>query len=297
VRSPLPDFSLVTPKTLAEALAIVAKEPGVWTLIAGGTDLMVHLASGTMKARRLLNLWGLRELIGFEVTPEHVTLGALTTYTAVRQHPVIQAEFPSLVVAAAETGGLAIQNRGTLGGNVANASPAADSPPALLAYDAAVRLSSAGGERWLPIGEFYLGYKKLAMRPDELISGLRLPRVKTPALWRHWYRKVGPRKAQAISKVVISATVRLESPAAGAKIAEARFAIGSVAPTVKRCSGVEAALVGKTPSAALADQVAARVLQDIAPIDDLRSTAAYRRTVAANLARRFVLDLGAAPTP
>lgn len=293
MRSPLPEFALVSPASLGEALALVAKEPGAWTPIAGGTDLMVHLASGTMKARRMLNLWGLRELAGIDVTAAHVTLGALTTYTDVRRHAVLQSEFPSLVVAASETGGLAIQNRGTLGGNVANASPAADSPPALLAYDAAVKLSSAGGERWLPIREFYLGYKRMAMRPDELITAVRLARSSTPALWRHWYRKVGPRQAQAISKVVIGATARLDGAGAGAKIAEARFAIGSVAPTVKRCAAVEAALVGQVPNAALADRVAAAIAADIAPIDDLRSTAAYRRTVATNLARRFVLDLAA----
>ena len=139
--------------------------------------------------------------------PEHVTLGALTTYTEVQANPILREEFPMLCQAASETGGLAIQNRGTLGGNIANASPAADSPPALLAYDAAVELISSNAARWVPYVDFHTGYKQMIMRPDELLARIRLPRDSTEV--HHYYRKVGTRKAQAISKVCFAATARI----------------------------------------------------------------------------------------
>jgi CO/xanthine dehydrogenase FAD-binding subunit len=273
---------------LDEALALLAGEPGVWKPFAGGTDLMVLFESGKLAHKNYVNIWNLRELRGISVTDEHVTLGALTTYTEVRASELLQREFPMLCQAASETGGLAIQNRGTLGGNISNASPAGDSPPALLVYEAQLELVSAGGTRWLPYEGFHTGYKQTLMRPDELIKSIRMPR--TPAAagpWRQYYRKVGTRKAQAISKICFAGLALLD----GEKIRDVRLALGSVAPTVVRCSRTEEVLKGRKVDASCVSDARASLGQEISPIDDIRSTSKYRLQVAMNVLEDFLLTL------
>src|SRR6266705_2044236 len=206
MRAYLPDYQLITPRTLAEALALLTREPGVWKPFAGGTDLMVLLEAGKLPQKNYLNIRELNELRGIEVKEGRVTIGALTTYTEIQMNPVLQNEFPMLCQAASETGGLAIQNRGTLGGNVANASPAADSPPALLAYDAELEFISKRGPRRISYCYFHQGYKQMDLQPDELLWRVHLPRETKNT--RQYYRKVGTRKAQAISKVCFAAVAR-----------------------------------------------------------------------------------------
>jgi CO/xanthine dehydrogenase FAD-binding subunit len=220
-------------------------------------------------------------LRGIEVTPQHVTLGGLTTYSEVRRHELLMREFPLLCRAAAETGSIATQNRGTLGGNIANASPAADSPPALLVYDAELELVSASGTRWLPYQGFWKGYKQIELRNDELIRGIRLARGKTG--WVQFYRKVGTRRAQAISKVCFAGAACLEA----GRIAEVRIALGSVAPTVLRAIETENALRGQKPTAAIVHAAQETLAREIVPITDMRSTARYRFCVAQNLLAEF----------
>lgn len=281
-------YELLTPASLDEALALLADGARPF---AGGTDLMVQLSAGRLPGRRYVNLWPLDDLRGVEVTPDEVRIGALTTYRELQRHPLLGAEFPLLLQAAAETGGVAIQARGTLGGNLANASPAADSPPALLAYGAELTLRSGAGARRLPYTAFHLGYKQTALRPGELIAALHLPRPQGPRV--ALYRKVGPRLAQAISKVCFAGCAELD----GARVTAVRLGLGGVAPTVAAAPGAAAALAerdlfddGSEGGAAAAQ----RALQsDIAPIDDLRSSAAYRRQVAANLLGAFVAALRA----
>src|SRR5688500_10502924 len=236
MRAYIPDYRVVSPTDLSETLALLAREAGVWKPFAGGTDLMVLLEAGKLAHRNYLNIWNLNELRGIKVNQTHVTLGALTTYTQVQAHPVLRAEFAMLCQAASETGGLAIQNRGTIGGNIVNASPAADSPPALLAYDAELELSSDAGSRWIPYQGFHTGYKQMDMRADELLRSVRLPRATSRLT--HYYRKVGTRKAQAISKVCFAAVGRRS----GAELAEVRMALGSVAPIPLRCIRTEAVI-------------------------------------------------------
>ncbi|HEU4432191.1 MAG TPA: xanthine dehydrogenase family protein subunit M [Pyrinomonadaceae bacterium] len=282
MRSYIPNYQLTTPRSLADVLSLLATEPGVWKPFAGGTDLMVLLEAGKLDHRNYVNIWPLAELRGIEITGTHVTLGALTTYTDVQAHAVLRSEFPMLCQAASETGGLAIQNRGTLGGNIVNASPAADSPPALLAYDAEIELVSTQGSRWLPYQGFHTGYKQMLMRPDELLTRIRLPR--NTAGVTHYYRKVGTRKAQAISKVCLAATGRTNN----GHIEDLRIALGSVAPIVVRCTQTENALRGQKPDAATVKSAQAILLREISPIDDIRSTADYRLHVASNLLADFV---------
>jgi CO/xanthine dehydrogenase FAD-binding subunit len=272
VRAFIPGYELYAPKTLAEALERMASEPGRWRPLAGGTDLMVLLEAGKLTHRRFLSIWHLTELRGIAVAPDSVTLGCLTTYTDVLRQQTLRREFPLLASAAAQTGGVATQNRGTLGGNIVNASPAADTPPALLVYEAEVELLSARGARWLAYGEFHTGYKMMRLGPDELLARIRLPRNAED--FSHYYRKVGTRNAQAISKVCFAG---IKSRSTG----EVRIALGSVAPVPLRAWKTEAAIrEGRDALAALA--------AEIAPIDDLRSTAAYRSRVAQNLLSEFL---------
>jgi CO/xanthine dehydrogenase FAD-binding subunit len=264
---------------LHDAVSLMAASPGAWRPFAGGTDLMVLLEAGKLPEGRYLGLWKLRDLTGVEIRDDAVGLGALTTYTDVLRHPVLQEQFPLLCRAAAETGGVATQNRGTIGGNIANASPAADTPPALLAYDAALELVSVRGTRRVAYDAFHLGYKKMDLAADELIARIVLP--KRPTSWRQYYRKVGTRRAQAISKVCMAAAIDLD--AGTGRVRDIRIALGSVAPVPLRAREAEAALRGRALDSASVEAAQRALAADIAPIDDLRSTARYRLRVAQNL--------------
>jgi CO/xanthine dehydrogenase FAD-binding subunit len=284
MRAYLPSYHVVTPQTLTDALELLAREPGVWKPFAGGTDLMVLLEAGKLDHKNYVNIWNLKELRGIEVADDQVTIGALTTYTEIQSHPVLRAEFPMLCQAASETGGLAIQNRGTLGGNIANASPAADSPPALLVYDAELEVVSAASSRWLSYYGFHTGYKRMNIQPQELLTRIRLPRS-TKSLTQY-YRKVGTRKAQAISKVCFAATAAID----GDRLADVRIALGSVSPIPIRCVGTETALRGQ-PIDRLPALGRAALAREIVPIDDIRSTAEYRIRVSLNLLDDFLSTL------
>ena len=281
MRSYVPEYEMEEAGDLSATLERMAREPGVWKPFAGGTDLMVLLEAGKLPHRKFVSIWKLPEVRGIEAAPEHVMLGALTTYAEVRRHGILAREFPLLCHAAAETGSIATQNRGTLGGNIANASPAADSPPALLVYDAELELISASGSRWVPYHGFWSGYKQTDLRPDELIRRIRLPRSKTD--WKQVYRKVGTRRAQAISKVCLAAAARVSQ----GQIRDVRIAVGSVAPSVLRAVETEKALRGERLTPAILQVAQTTLAREIAPIDDMRSTARYRRRIAQNLLASF----------
>jgi CO/xanthine dehydrogenase FAD-binding subunit len=281
MRSFLPSYTLRQATTLEAALAILAEEPGAWRPFAGGTDLMVQLAAGTLPHRQYVNVFGLQELRYIEAAADVVTLGGLTTFSDVLRSQTLRNEFPLLCRAAAETGGIANQNRGTIAGNVANASPAADTPPALLVYDAQLELASVRGRRLVPYEQFHTGYKKMDLAPDELIVAVRLPRTDG---WVQHYRKVGARRAQAISKVCFAARARLDDGA----LADVRLAFGSVAPTVVRAAKTESALRGSALDESVLERAQAALRSELSPIDDIRSTARYRSQVAVNLLAEFV---------
>lgn len=264
---------LLEPRSLTDALKMLSNE-GPLVPMAGCTDLYVALNFGTLRPTRFLNLWNLDGLRGIEARGAMLRIGALVTYTDIITSGLIRRRLPMLAAASREVGGVQIQNRGTIGGNVANASPAGDTLPVLLAADAVVVLRSVSGTRRVPMTSFYTGYRQTAARPDELIVAFEIPAVRG----RQWFRKVGTRAAQAIAKIVV----------AGVWDQQPRLAMGSVAPTVRRLMQTEEALGS---GASLADAQA--ILQrEIAPIDDLRSTAAYRRQVAANLVAQFYAETG-----
>ena len=291
MRSHIPSYELICPASVREALDVLAQTDSPWKPFAGGTDLMVLLEAGKLPHRQYVNIWGLKELRGIEVTGEYVTLGALTTYAEIQEHPVLRAEFPMLCQAAQETGGIAIQNRGTLGGNIVNASPAADTPPALLAYEAELDLVSSASERRVAYSSFHLGYKQMAMRADELLRAVRLPRTSKDLF--QYYRKVGTRKAQAISKVCFAAlgAVREE------KLSAVRIAMGSVAPVPLRCLQTERVLHNQPLTAETRQAARTTLSTEISPIDDIRSVRSYRLQVSLNLLEDFLTQLGRSPRP
>lgn len=281
MKSALSDFDLIAAPDLESALRLLGEKDG-WRPIAGGTDLMVLLNAGKLFAKRLVSIRHLPDLRRIEVHPTEVVLGAAVTYTAIREHSVLRAEFPLLCDAARWTGGIANQNRGTIGGNVVNASPAADSAPPLLVYDALIDLFSIRGERTVPYAEFHTGYKQMLLGKDELLYAVRLPRKF--AGWKHYSRKVGARKAQAISKVCFNAVLETKESV----VTDLRIAIGSVAPVPLRCFKTEASLRGKEISSELIAAAQAILRTEIAPIDDIRSTADYRGQVTVNLLHEFL---------
>jgi xanthine dehydrogenase small subunit len=273
VKSPLTPLTLREPRSLDEALRMM-RDDGPLTPIAGCTDVYVGLQFGTMTAVGYLDLWRLDALRGIEIRGGVLHLGALATFREIGAAPAVRERLPMLAAAAREVGGLQIQNRGTLGGNVANGSPAGDSLPVLAVAEAVVVIRSADGERRVPFSSFYSGYRSSVLRPDELIVAFEVP----PVQGRQWFRKVGTRAAQAISKVVMAA-VHAPQP---------RIALGSVAATVVRLPQTEACLAAGNPI-----EDAQQVLQgEIRPIDDVRSTAAYRMRVAANLLRQWWQETG-----
>jgi CO/xanthine dehydrogenase FAD-binding subunit len=277
MRSFLPHYSLVAPSSLPEVLSLLKASPPMRPF-AGGTDLMVLLEAGKLPAGGYVGLWHLRELRGIEDSGNAIAIGALTTYTEIAAHPLLQEQWPLLCRAAEETGGVATQNRGTIGGNIANASPAADTPPALIVYDAELEIVSSRGTRRVAYDRFHTGYKRMDLGADELIARIHLPR--RPGSWRQYYRKVGTRRAQAISKVCMAVACDIT---ADGLIDDVRIALGSVSPTVVRARSAEAALRGHELTGATIAAAEAALRTEIAPIDDLRSNARYRMRVACAL--------------
>src|ERR1700733_274028 len=286
MRSDPSDYHLVAPGSLEAAVSLLAEDPGGWLPIAGGTDVMVQYAAGKLSPRKLLSIWNLPELRQVEVLPNEIHIGAGSTYADLRKHEVVRRELPLLASAARWTGGIANQNRGTIGGNIVNASPAADSLPALLAYEAELILTSAGGERRLPYLGFHTGYKKTQLAVDELVQTVCLPRRFSG--YFTYARKVGARNAQAISKVCIGALGRLTDGV----IEDVRIALGSVAPVPLRLRETERAVRGKVIDANLLLSARKAVAAEIRPIDDIRSNARYRSAVAGNLVVEFLNRLG-----
>ena len=268
MRTATSELELLQPKSLRDALRMLREEKSL-TPIAGCTDVYVDVNFGTLKNGRFLNLWNLDALRKIEVKGKTLSIGALATYTQMVRNKNVQKRLPILVQASLEVGGVQIQNRGTLGGNIANGSPAGDSLPVLAVANAILVLKSLDGTRRVPFNEFYTGYRQSVLRKDELIAAIEFP----PVVGKQWFRKVGTRAAQAISKIVM-AGIRADQP---------RLSLGSVAATTIRLPKTEEVLA----SGGSIEKGQATLLKEINPIDDLRSTREYRRKVSANLLGRF----------
>jgi CO/xanthine dehydrogenase FAD-binding subunit len=282
MRSNITQYDLIAPKSLDAVLQILADSPDRYIPIAGGTELMVALGAGRLQPKKLVSLWNLEELRFIEITPDAVRIGAGATFTDVRNHPIIASELSLLSQAASWTGSIANQNRGTIGGNIVNASPAADSPPALLAYDAAITLVSTRGSRTIPYRDFHLGYKKTALAPDELLHSILLSRNFID--YKTYIRKVGTRNAQAISKIAIAALARTNHGV----IESIRIGAASLRETPARLIVTEQSLLNQPVTPATIVAARSALLSETLPIDDIRSTAKYRAAVAANLLEEFL---------
>ncbi len=286
MKSFLPGARVLTPKDMDHALKILSDEPGVWSPIAGGTDIMVQFESGLIQNNKFLNIANIKDFKGIEETEDHIKIGALTTFFEISKNLAIRTEFPLLYKASEEIGTIAIQNRATLGGNIANASPVADSLPVLLVYDAEIELVSGTAARLVKVEDFFLGYKKMNMEKNELIKSVKLKKLKLTDKTElvYYYRKVGARLAQTISKVSIAALAKTVND----KVTDARIAFGSVAPVPVRCIKTESLLRKQIVNSNIIAQAKSKMLDEISPIDDIRSTAAYRKKVAENLLEEFL---------
>ena len=279
------DYELVIPHTLPAVLSLLGQEPGVWLPIAGGTDVMVQYAAGKLVRRKLVSIWNLPELRRIEVFAAEIQIGAGCTYTDLSEHEVVNREFTLLSRAARWTGGIANQNRGTIGGNIVNASPAADSLPALLVYEAELLLVSSRGERRVPYTGFHIDYRKTQIAPNELIRAICLKR-RFSEYYAH-ARKVGARNAQAIAKVCLAALGRL----ADGVVEDIRLAMGSVAPVPLRLTGTERIVKGNRIDSWLVQLARTTATAEVQPIDDIRSSARYRAAVAGNLVAEYLEQL------
>ena len=285
MRSDAAQFDLVAPDSLDGVLSLLAESPGEFLPIAGGTESMVAFGAGRLSAKKLVSLWDLKELRFISATTETLTIGAGSTFTDIRKHPIIGSDFPLLAQAASWTGSIANQNRGTLGGNIVNGSPAADSPPALLAYGAELELISVRGMRRVAYDGFHLSYKKTALAIDELVYAVHLPR-RFDGYVQH-ARKVGTRNAQAISKVAIAALALMTDGV----LEDIRIGAASLRETPMRCRAVEQILLGKQVSRETIETARRALAKEILPIDDIRSTARYRAAIAGNLIEEFLRKL------
>jgi len=279
------DPKAITPTCLEEAYELLAERGSRAKIIAGGTDLMVALNARSLDAGEFIDIWSLNELRGVSDEGETIRIGALTTYTQLIKSPLIQKSLPALVEASRTIGAIQIQNRGTVGGNIVNASPAGDSLPVLAAFDAEVEIGSIRGVRKVGFNRFYTGYRQTVMGPDEILLAVRMRKLKPDE--RSFFFKVGTRRAQAISKIVMAVKVGTT----GADINSISIALGSVAPTVIRADQTESMLANVTLDAAVIEQARKAISQEIAPITDVRSTEHYRRTVTGNALARVLSKL------
>lgn len=282
-------FSYHRPDTLPEALALLAANPARLPILAGGTDLVAQWRSGAIDPAGVIDISALEELRQIGEGDGTVSVGALATHARIAGHDLVRRHLPALGEACATIGATQIQNRGTIGGNIMNGSPAGDTLPVLAALDAELLVQNLRGERWIPMRDFFAGYRKTALAPDELLTRVRFPQRGTEECSRFY--KIGTRRAQAISKVCLCARANIHHGG----IETIAIAVGSVAPTVVRALGTETLVRGHAVTAALIDRARHSLEDEVAPIDDVRSTAAYRRFVAGSLLARFLREATASP--
>lgn len=270
---------VLSPRSLSEAHAILQQRPQGLRVLAGGTDFMVALNArqGVDRIGCVLDIWRLEELRGLALQGDVLRIGALTTYSQLMRSDLVLQRLPALAAVSREVGAWAIQNRGTIGGNVCNASPAGDTLPLLLAAEARFVLGGPRGERVVAAEDFFVAYRKTALGADELLHF-----IDVPLAGRLVYRKVGTRKAQSVSRTIVAVRALSDDK-------QVRIGAGCVSPVPLRCRGAEAAVARGGSSEA----VRAALEQDLKPIDDIRATALYRTRVTGNVLLRLLESLRA----
>lgn len=281
-----PDFHRAT--SLEEALALLAEPGPEPTLLAGGTDVFVWIQAGAFEPKRVIDIWGVRpECADIVDDGDGIVVGALCSYSEMIRSPLVQEHLPALWAAAREVGAVQIQNRGTLGGNIGGSSPAGDTLPCLLAYGAEISLASAERTRSVPYADYCVGYRATLRQPDEMITAVRFPKAAAASV--HGWYKAGTRLAQAISKTMLAGVGHLDGDG---RVANVRIGVGSVAPVPLRLDKVAALVTGKRLDERLLEEARKTAESEITPIDDVRSTAEYRRVVTGNLVVRYLRKLG-----
>jgi CO/xanthine dehydrogenase FAD-binding subunit len=280
------NIEVFSPKTLPEAYIQLRELNGRAKPLAGGTDLMVQLHDRVAAAPAYLNIWNLDELRGIQDIGDALRIGALTTYTQMMHSPLVRQYCPILIDAAKTVGGVQIQNRGTLGGNIVNASPAGDTLPILAAFEAQLELGSHRGVRVVPFNDFYTGYRQTVLAPDEVVVAVRLPKPSSNE--RLFFQKVGSRQALVISKVVMAGKAWIDEEK---QVHSIHIGVGSVAPTVIRLRQTEALLQGQKLTDELIESARQSAMQEVLPITDVRSTEYYRKTITGNVLVRFLRQL------
>lgn len=280
-------MKFLSPKNLKEVVSLVSNHPN-YKILAGGTDLCVQMNCGTLTPEGFINIWGLNELRGIIEEDDHIEIGALATHREISSNKIVKMYFQPLADSCKTIGAVQIQNRGTLAGNVMNASPAGDSLPVLLAYDAKILAVSKTGTRVIDFKDFYTGYKKTALKKDEFITKFQIPKAGPDEISR--FVKIGQRKAQAISKVVACFRLGLDGDA----VSKVAIAFGSVAETPIRLSKSEKIILGNKMDKKIVEKVMKSVEKEVTPIDDIRSTGKYRRHICKILVKRFLYRCQAA---
>jgi CO/xanthine dehydrogenase FAD-binding subunit len=274
-----------SPVTLEEAYAALAERGAAIKVIAGGTDVMVLLNARALEAPEFLDIWRIDEMRGITDEGSAIRIGALTTFTQLIRSPIIREHVPALALASRTVGAIQIQNRGTIGGNIVNASPAGDSLPVLAAYASHIEIGSARGVRRIEYDKFHTGYCSTALAPDELVLAVLMPKLTGEEQDFFW--KVGTRRAQSISKTVMAARAKISN----GLIESMAIGVGSVAPTVVRARQTESLLTGARLAPDIIEEARLGIAREIEPITDLRSTEHYRRTVTGNVLAKFLRHL------
>jgi CO/xanthine dehydrogenase FAD-binding subunit len=268
-------------QNLKEALN-ARKDHPTYKILAGGTDLCVLMNAGVIKPEGLISIWGLDGLKEITEEGDSISIGALATHTQVAENENVIKYFSSLSQACKSVGARQIQNRGTIGGNVMNASPAGDTLPVLLAYDAEIEVSNTEGSRLIPFTAFYTGYRQTALKDDEMVTHIKIK--KPEANEKAAFIKIGTRKAQAISKVMACFRMGLD----GDVIKSFAAAYGSVAAVPVRVTALEEFLIGKQLNETIIQEAIQITKDNLHPIDDIRSTAEYRKHVCGVMVKRFL---------
>jgi len=277
----LPEFRLHRPEALSGALELLDALADCRP-IAGGTDLLLFLRDGTIRARHLIDVTGIEEMRGISLEGGEIRIGAATPLSEVASSELVAEIVPALTEAVFQIGSVQTRNQGTIGGNICNASPAADSAPPLLVLDARLDVSSKAGGRTIPVGELFAGPKLNSLEESELVTAIRIP--EPPEGSGASFLKLGRRRGSTLSVVNAAAYVELD----GGRCSAARLALGAIAATPIRVAPAEGLLVWKKPTKAVVEGAASACRECVSPVDDIRGSAVYRRDMSAVLMRRAI---------
>jgi xanthine dehydrogenase FAD-binding subunit len=281
------EIDVLTPNTMNEALELLQEDQAQLKIVAGGSDVIVQLRDGIIKPIKLLNILSLKELRFIKQTDGRIHIGSLATYSDITTSPLTRRYAWILVEAAKQIGAIQLQNTATIGGNLGNASPAGDSLPPLYALDAIVVTRSKSGQREIPIEEYFIGYRKTMLKPDELIQEVHFPQLGKNDRGR--YVKLGLREANAISIVDVAVALRDRKP--DASFAEARVALGAVAPMIVRARECERKLTNRVLTTESIQEAASLAANAAQPIDDIRGSALYRKQVLVSLVYQALYEI------